>query len=140
MSGGNSKRTMPTSSNDIAATAASSNASYSKQRIIQNFVLIWADTNIDQSKKYYQDTLTQLRRVCNNIDTYILPEPCVQHLKGISNRKAFIIVSDALGKNLVPDIHPLPQVEAIYIFSRNKSAHERWTENWSKIKGVFYEI
>ncbi|CAF1162907.1 unnamed protein product [Didymodactylos carnosus] len=126
--------------NTITTTAASSNAGYPKQRIVQNFVLIWDDANIDESKQHCQNTLAQLRRVVNAVNICTVSEQYIQHLRGISNEKAFIIASDALGQNLVPDIHPLAQVEAIYIFGRNKASHEQWAQNWSKIKGVYTEI
>ncbi|CAF1567989.1 unnamed protein product, partial [Adineta steineri] len=140
MSGRKSKRIMPALSKTITTAAASSSADYPKQRIVQNFVLIWADADIDESKKHCQDILARLRRIVNDVKICTESKQCMQRLKSISNEKAFIIVSGALGENLVPDIHSLAQVEAIYIFGRNIDSHEHWARNWSKIKGMYTEI
>ncbi|CAF1565833.1 unnamed protein product, partial [Adineta steineri] len=140
MSGRKSKRSMPASSNAITTAAASSSADCAKQRIVQNFVLIWTDADIDESKKHCQDILARLRRIVNDVKICTETKQCMQRLKSISNEKAFIIVSGALGENLVPDIHSLAQVEAIYIFGRNIDSHEHWARNWSKIKGMYTEI
>ena len=57
-----------------------------------------------------------------------------------NDEKAFVIVSGSLGQHLVPNIHDMPQLDAIYIFCGNKSRHEQWTKEWIKIKGVHTDI
>ena len=34
----------------------------------------------------------------------------------------------------------MAQVKNIYIFYENKARHEQWTQEWSKIKGIFTDI
>ena len=51
-----------------------------------------------------------------------------------------MIISGALGQQIVPRIHDLSQVDSIFILCANKRYHEEWAKNWSKIKGVFTEI
>ncbi|CAF4430936.1 unnamed protein product, partial [Didymodactylos carnosus] len=46
----------------------------------------------------------------------------------------------ALGQSTVPNIHHLPQLDSAYVFCRNKTKHEQWTKEWSKVKGVFTGI
>ncbi|CAF0987490.1 unnamed protein product [Adineta steineri] len=54
--------------------------------------------------------------------------------------RVFVITSGSLGQHLVPEIHGMPQLEAVYIFCGDKSRHEGWTQNWTKIKGVYTNI
>jgi tetratricopeptide (TPR) repeat protein len=135
-----SKQNTFPSSNTAAATTASSTTTHNHHRIVQNFLLIWVDANIDQSKKDCQNTLAQLRNIVNDVNICTEPEQCIQCLNDIDKEKAFIIVSGALGQHLVPNIHAMPQVDAIYIFCGNKSQHEEWTKKWDKVKGVYTEI
>jgi hypothetical protein len=140
MSGQNSKENVSASKSTATTTATSSTTTHNRQRIVQNFLLIWVDASIDQSKKDCQNTLAQLRNIVNDVNICTEPEQCIQCLKSIDNEKAFIIASGALGQHLVPNIHAMPQVDAIYIFCGNKSRHEEWTTKWDKIKGVHKEI
>ncbi|CAF4222222.1 unnamed protein product, partial [Adineta steineri] len=34
----------------------------------------------------------------------------------------------------------MPHLDAIYIFCGDKSRHQEWTQNWTKIKGVHTNI
>jgi tetratricopeptide (TPR) repeat protein len=140
MSGYKPKQSISTTANAAATTAALPNTTRTRHRIVQNFLLIWVDANIDQSNKDCQNTLAQLRTVVNDVNICTHPEQCIQFLKDVDNEKAFVIASGSLGQHLVPDIHALQQVDAIYIFCGNKSRHEEWTKEWAKIKGVYTEI
>ncbi|UJR22679.1 hypothetical protein I4U23_025716 [Adineta vaga] len=79
--------------------------------------------NIDEDSKDYQNTITLLQRIIN--DVY---------------RKACMIISGALGQHIVPQIHDMSQIDSIFIFCGNRTHHEGWAKKWGKIKGVFTEI
>ena len=138
MGGGKSKAHVSTSSE--ATTTSSPAASQPRQRIVQNYVLVWVDAGIDQSNKDNQNTLAQLRSVVNDVTICTQSDQCIQFLNSIDDEKAFVIISGSLGQHLVPDIHAMPQLDAIYIFCRDKSRHEQWAQNWTKIKGVHTAI
>ncbi|CAF1627758.1 unnamed protein product, partial [Adineta ricciae] len=111
-----------------------------RQRVVQNYLLVWVDANIDEKGQDCQNTLTHLRSVVNDVNIYTQPDACVQFLKSIGDEKAFVITSGSLGQHLVPEIHGIPQVNAIYIFCGDKSRQETWTKNWSKVKGIHTNI
>ena len=121
-------------------STASSDLAPEKQRNTQNFLLIWVDANINESKPDFQNSLTQLRSVVNNVNICTQSDQCIHFLNDVQNEKAFIIVSGALGQHLVREIHPLPQVDVIYIFCGDKSRHEQWSKEWPKVKGVYTAI
>ncbi|CAF1447900.1 unnamed protein product, partial [Rotaria sp. Silwood1] len=51
-----------------------------------------------------------------------------------------MIVSGSLGREIVPELEALPQLEAIYVFCGNQSVHEQWAKKISKVKGVYTKI
>ena len=108
--------------------------------MVQNILLIWLDINIDVKNEDCANTVTQLRRVVNDINTFTDGEDCIQFIDTINDNKVCMIVSGSLGQHIVPRVHNMSQVDSIFIFCGNKKYHEKWTKEWSKIKGVFTEI
>ncbi|CAF1548073.1 unnamed protein product [Adineta ricciae] len=111
-----------------------------QQRIVQNYLLIWVDASIDQGKNDCQDTLAQLKNVINDVNLCTESNQCIQALNKVDKERAFVIASGYSGQYLVPQIHDMPQLDAIYILCGNKSRHEGWTQNWKKIKCVHTNI
>lgn len=100
----------------------------SRQRMVQSFLLILLDTSIDQSKKDSQDVLAQLRSVTNDVNCFTQPVECVDFLTDINGMKGSLIVSNALGQQIVPLIHDVPQLHGIYIFPSCSPKDEQWTQ------------
>ncbi|CAF2603110.1 unnamed protein product [Rotaria sp. Silwood2] len=109
-------------------------------RILQNFLLIWLDTNIDESKQDFINSLTQLRHLVASITTFTGAQECVNFLRDIKKEKVFMIVSGSLGQQILPEIHAWPQLDSIYVFCGNPSLHEQWAKTMFKVKGVHNDI
>jgi tetratricopeptide (TPR) repeat protein len=109
-------------------------------RMVQNVMLIWLDSRIDKDNTDCQNTITQLRRTMNDVNTFTDGDQCIQFISTITNNKACMIISGYLGQHIVPHVHNMSQLDSIFIFCGNKKRHEEWTKEWSKIKGVFTEI
>ena len=110
------------------------------RKLIQNFLLVWLDANLDESKADFKNPLERLRNVVASIITFQDVKGCINFLYEISQEKVFIIVSGALGRQVVPDLEDMSQVQSVYIFCSKKAIHEEWASNMSKVKGVFTEI
>ncbi|CAF0993817.1 unnamed protein product [Rotaria sordida] len=110
------------------------------RRIIQNFLLVWLDANIDESKEDFQNSLKQLRRIVASITTFTDAQQCFDYLSGITKEKAFMIVSGSLGQKIAPEMEAMSQLESVYVFCGNQSYHEQWANKVSKIKGVYTKI
>jgi hypothetical protein len=134
MSGQKSEQNSFSSSNTGTTTTASSNTTRTRKRIAENVVLIWLDVNIDSSNEEFQNTLTQLRNVVNNVNIFTERNKCVDFLTEIEDMKASLIVSGTLGRQIISLIHDIPQLHTIYIFDRNTSQHQQWSKAWIKIK------
>ena len=111
-----------------------------KLQILQNYRLVWVDAGIDKSNGDCQHTLAQLRNVVNDIKIFQDSDTGVDFLRCIVNEKAFVIASGSIGKDLVPRIHSMPQVDTIYIFCGDRARHKPWSEQWSKIKDVYTRV
>ncbi|CAF3676941.1 unnamed protein product [Adineta steineri] len=121
-------------------SGSKSNIRQPRQRMAQNYLLIWVDASIDQADKDCQNTLAQLKNVVNDVNLCTESDQCIEALNKVDKEQAFVITSGYSGQHLVPEIHGMPQLDAIYIFCGNKSRHEGWTQNWTKIRGVHTNI
>ena len=146
MSNENSKTAAVSETAAATATIPSSNHSAAAalpprtRKLIQNFLLIWLDANLDESKADFKSSLERLRNVVASIITFQDTKECINFLNEISHEKVFIIISGALGQQVVPDLQDMPEVQSIYIFCGNKAIHEEWVSKMPKVKGVFTEI
>ena len=130
-------------SNDVPQTIQAnthSNTPTRRGRIVQNVLIVWLDSNYDDKRDDCRNTVRQLCNIVNTINTFTDGQECIQFLQDTADEKIYIIISGALGKQIVPRVHNLSQVDSIFIFCGNKKYHEDWAKNWSKIKGVFTEI
>ncbi|CAF1246312.1 unnamed protein product [Adineta steineri] len=107
---------------------------------MQNVLLIWLDSNINDNDADCDNTIQQLTRIVNNINTFTDPEECFEFIQTITNNKICMIVSGSLGQHIVSRVHDMSQVDSIFIFCDNQEWHKQWAKEWSKIKGVYTDI
>ncbi|CAF1531575.1 unnamed protein product [Rotaria sordida] len=136
------KKTSSLSSTAASVSTMGRNAALPQpaRRIIQNFLLVWLDANIDESREDFQTSLKHLRRIVASITTFTDAQQCFDYLSGITKEKAFMIVSGSLGQKIVPEMEAIPQLESVYVFCGNQSYHEQWANKVPKIKGVYTKI
>ncbi|CAF1452136.1 unnamed protein product, partial [Rotaria sp. Silwood1] len=108
--------------------------------IIQNFLLIWLDENIDESSDDHLNSIEQLRRTINTIEIFHDTNECIDYMSQVQNEKSLLIISGALCESVVPRIHDTIQLHSIYVFCQKQEKYEEWAKNWSKVKGIFTEI
>ncbi|CAF0840807.1 unnamed protein product [Adineta steineri] len=107
---------------------------------VQNILLIWLHNNINNNNADCNNTIKQLKRVVNNVNTFTDGNQCIEFIQTITKNKICMIVSDSLGKHIMPHIHDMYQVETIFIFSNHRRWRKRSAKQWSKIKGIFTDI
>ncbi|CAF1401652.1 unnamed protein product [Adineta steineri] len=107
---------------------------------MQNVLLIWLDNNFNDNNVDCNNTIKQLKRVINNVNTFTDGEQCVEFIRTITNNKVCMIVSSSLGQHIVPHVHDMFQVDTIFIFCNNHECDKAWTREWPKIKGVFTDV
>ncbi|CAF1431081.1 unnamed protein product [Adineta steineri] len=128
------------SRSDASNTTVATTTPPAPRCMAQNYLLVWVDAGIHQTNTDCQNTLTQLRAVVNDITICTQPNECIEFLDKFKDENAFVITSGSLGQDLVPKIHGVPKLDAIYIFCGNISYHQQWAKDWNKIKGVHNNI
>jgi tetratricopeptide (TPR) repeat protein len=141
MSGSQSNQKGSVASNTATITSASShNASHPRRRMAPSYLVIWVDANIDETNTDCQEILAQLRTVTNNVSVFTERDGCVDFLTDVKDMKAFLIVGDTIGQQIIPLIHDIPQLHGVYVFCLSEVSHEQWTKEWMKVKGVYTTI
>lgn len=128
------------SSKDEKSTTKKVLITPSMTRPIENFVIVWLDANINETQDHDKKIINNLRMVTQTVKTFTNATTCIDNLIQIEDEKVFLIVSDACDRAILSHLQCMPNVEAIYVFSRKKSMDETWMQEWSKIKGVFIQI
>ena len=76
-------------------TASRSNTAQRISQLVQNYLLIWVDGNIDPKNEDCENTLIQLRGVVRKVDHCTTAAECIEFLNKMDDEKAFIISSGA---------------------------------------------
>ncbi|CAF0802508.1 unnamed protein product [Rotaria sp. Silwood1] len=64
-------------------------------------------------------------------------ERCINFIRNeCENKRVFLVSSGGLGQKVVPEVHDLPQVYAIYIYCANVKFHESWAKKYAKVRVV----
>ena len=111
-----------------------------RRNILQNYILVWVDSNVDKWNSDYQRALQRLRTLVKDVTVFTEPNACVEFLEIVHKEKALVIISEELGQYLVPCIHSMAQVHTIYIISSNRELDKHWIQQWSKIGDVCTRI
>src|ERR1700728_2194047 len=74
-------------------------------QMVQNVLLIWLDNKIDDNSADYRNTIMQLRRAVNTVNTFTDGDQCIQFLQRMDKEKACMIISGSFGQHFVPRVH-----------------------------------
>ena len=113
---------------------------FENRSIVQNFVLIWLDSNLNQIDNDHSNFISQLQQTVSTIKTFVVADQCVDFITNIKDEKVFMLVSDTLAEQIIRLIHDMPQLYAVYVFGENKFIYENRTYEWIKMKGTFTQI
>ncbi|CAF0780037.1 unnamed protein product [Rotaria sordida] len=107
---------------------------------IPKLSLVWLDnSNSDSQENVF--TQQQLRLFDSNLKLFKTTNECETYIKSQStDAHITLIVNGGLGKQLVPNVHDLSQIIAIYVYCMNLEEHKKWTSNFSKVKAVLAEL
>ncbi|CAF4226838.1 unnamed protein product [Rotaria socialis] len=116
-----------TSSNSIDQSTSSN---------FESFTCLWLDQSVNTTQDNLE-TQKELRQVINHLRTFDDMDKCEQYIRQITKEKVVLIVSGALGRELVPRLHELPQFSACYVFCQDQKRNEEWANKYHKVNGVF---
>lgn len=111
----------------------------SKEHIVQNFILIWLDSNITIADKECQYAINELQQIGSCFTTCTTSDQCKRFIDKIHDEQIFLVVSGRIGRDFVPIIHENKLIDSIYVFCGNEAAQD-WTKKWKKIKLISNQI
>ncbi len=85
------------------------------EKNFEHFSLLWCDANVNSTGNICH-TQTQLRKTINYLKLFKAGAECKAYIQRHPNDKVILIVSENVGRDLIPEIHDLKQVITIYIY------------------------
>lgn len=122
------------------ATTISFNSTHAEANgSLEALSLVWIDPNVenDENKSVHEKlgtlygTFKKFASVGDGIDAI---------KKFSASRRLILVVSGSFGKEIVPRIHQLEQVSAIYVFCMRFEDHKTWAEQYQKVRTSIYHI
>jgi hypothetical protein len=101
---------------------------------------VWIDGTMDPSDNNWQQILDEMDAIVNTSQVFTHVDKCHSYIQTMEERRALIISSGSLGGDILPKMHGLEQVDAIYIIYGDTSWHAEWAQEWTKIKGVHKKL
>ena len=86
---------------------------------------------IELGSAYDQVSGTYMWEMCQDRE-----DRCINFCKENSMKRIFLVTCGSLGLKVVPQIHDLPQVYAIYVHCSDVPGHMKWTNQYSKVRVV----
>ncbi|CAF5153314.1 unnamed protein product, partial [Rotaria sp. Silwood1] len=103
------------------------------------FHLVWLDPGSSSTDGRHPEQ--QLRSIINHLAKFQDVHECEEYIKAqSSNERIVMVVSDQLGRKIVPNIHLLRQVLSTYVYCMDVVDHKIWTQNYRNVKGVVVEL
>jgi hypothetical protein len=99
---------------------------------LEIFSLIWLDANAHAQE--YQDAQEKLRSIINHLKIFHDEEECIKYIEQTPKHdRLVLIISGQLSRHMVPSIHQLRQISAIYVDSKDKASDEMWACEFTKV-------
>lgn len=111
-----------------------------KDCIMQNFRLVWLDSEINEENNNSCNSVVQLRQLVNTINRFTDTDECIDFLSDVLSEKVLMIVSNNLIQSIIPLIHDISQLSDIFIISDDQHRDEQLVKNSPKVKGIFSNV
>jgi hypothetical protein len=103
---------------------------------LETFSLIWLDAAVNSTKENI-DTQQRLRSSINHLKTFENDVECEKYIRSVfKEERIVLIVSGHLGHEVVPRIHQVRQISAIYVYCMNKNKNEQWAKHFTKVRNI----
>jgi hypothetical protein len=85
--------------------------------------------------------LNNIRNIASDLKTFLQSDECIDYITSLTNEKVILNISDPFSKTLIPLIHDIPQISAIYITSDDEeSSTKNYTDLYPKVRNVYDDI
>ncbi|CAF2141108.1 unnamed protein product, partial [Rotaria magnacalcarata] len=102
--------------------------------------LLWLTPNINQSQDNLklQEKLHEL--FPDNFRPYEKEEECEMFIDKKKNDEILLIVTGQIGRHLVPKLHDLLQLRAVFVYCMDKGGNQKWSKNFPKVTAVVVRL
>jgi hypothetical protein len=99
---------------------------------IEMFACFWLDQDVYKTKDN-EETQKELRKIINHLQAFENSDECEQVIRKTTQEKIILISSGSMGREIIPRLHDLPQLNACYIFCQDQAANKKWANNYTKV-------
>ncbi|CAF1437940.1 unnamed protein product [Adineta steineri] len=127
----------------LTGTAITSDSTVSwrkKRQPSKKFLFICCDPDINRREELKKAVQSLKQSIPCALSTNDFDE-CEQWLISYHGPKRIsLIISNKFGKQIMPKIHDLPWISAIYVYCTNRKIHTKWTNDYPKVHGVMSDV
>jgi hypothetical protein len=100
---------------------------------LETFSLLWLDENVNSNQENI-NAQKKFKTVINQFKTFETCQLCEEYIRQIVDvNSVILIVSGRYGKELIPTIHNLLQLNAVYVYCMDIKSSEIWAKNYKKV-------
>ncbi len=92
-------------------------------------VIVWLDSNANDSVSSFRSKLTEDPRQCVKI--FAEMNPCIEFLQTNLNETIFFVLSGSFGSKVVPLIYDYNHIHQIYLFCGSIASHANWAMDYT---------
>jgi len=99
---------------------------------LETFSLLWLDANVHKTDDNIKSQ-RKLREAINFLQIFDQVDQCEENIRKIEYEKVVFIVSGRLGREIVPRLHDLPQLNSVYVYCLDRIGNKQWADKYSKV-------
>ncbi len=100
---------------------------------LETYSLIWLDSQSSSNEKTKQ-AQQRVRSSINDLRIFENVDTCIKNIRLSTVDKIIVVVNMELSEMIIPYIHQLPQIIAIYIYNINHDQQTQCLNKYSKVK------
>ncbi|CAF1378432.1 unnamed protein product [Rotaria sordida] len=101
---------------------------------------VWLDASANSNSSSSKEVQKQLKAKLENSVTFNDINDFKKFIKIHDNQTIVLIVSGSYGRQIVPEVHNLTQLLAIYVYCANIEPNIQWTKNYTKVSLLKLEV
>lgn len=101
-----------------AISFQSSSTSSLQNHLLNKFIVIWLDANVNSGGEIYKNSMNRLQRIASAMQTFTNINDCLQYLDRIKNDKVLMVISNEFVPKIWPKIRTMTNIHSMYIISQ----------------------
>jgi hypothetical protein len=101
------------------------------ESLVKYLLLLMPNATGSQENLKLQEKLREL--FDENFRTYEKTQECEAFIRQKKNDEILLIVTGQIGRQVVPTLHSLSQLTAVFVYCMDKEGNEKWSNNYSKV-------